>query len=82
MDRVVSLGTENMEQLEIIQNCLYAIQKLITRKCEVSQSAEEFLSDCSKSDDVVIKQTATEVLLVKSNMKHSFKHSQSLIPQD
>ena len=31
MDRVVSFGTENMEQLEIIQNCLHAIQKLITR---------------------------------------------------
>jgi hypothetical protein len=82
MDKLVYIGREHFENPEIIQNCLYAIQKLITRNFEVSQSAQEFLSNCSKSNDEVIRQTATEVVLVKNNMKHSFKHPPRLIPQD
>jgi len=82
MDRVVTLGKENLHQVEIVVSCLNAIQKLVTRTGELYESVEEFLKDCTTHEEDSVKQTAEEVQIVINNTMNKLKPSQIHQPQD
>ena len=82
MDRVVCLGKENLNQVEIVVSCLYAIQKLVTRTGEIFESVEEFLKDCEHHGEDSIKQTAEEVQLVINNTRSKLEPSHIHQQQD
>ena len=69
VDRLVSLGRKNFNQVEIAESCVYALQKLVTRTLEPLECVEEFLSDSAHHDDDSVRQAAEEAMIVISHAR-------------